>query len=435
MNSNVFSIVEEDIFSDNTYKKNYNLENKKNSYQNSNDTNSSFNNTSNLICQRIKLNVSQNKKNSASFPLISINKENLLNLSQNNIYTQNIILHSINSKKNPNLAKNNENTKNNENDNKNKYIQHIILKSLNKNKEEKLKKGINENYNNIEFNTNNIIRVIVSNERIMKNFPVEYLNEMICDLCNNLYQSKYNYEKIIQNQAFNEYQGFLEKRKSLFNFILRLSMNSKISETTLFLAYNIFDRFISFENSYSDDLLLIIIITSFSIAIKYSESSVPNLEELCTICGNKFNKEQINKCELNIMEKLGYNISIPTIYDLYQFIKVHKNMASKEFYLGLFILEMFVISGGALKYNPLIVIEAIFFITLETTGKEKIFLNLYNYISLSKINRIKYNEEINNCFLNVKEECLHVKDKNFFYLIKKFASEKYDKISVDFQLV
>ena len=432
MNTNIFTIDEDDIFSDNTYKKNNNLDIKINSYQNSSDTNSSLNNTSNFICQRITLNVSQNKKKSACFPLISINKENLLNLSQNNIYTQNIILHSINSKKNPNLIKNNENIENYEN--KNKYIQHIILKSLNRKKEEKVKAPINENYNNIEFNKNNIIRVIVSNEKIMKNFPVEYLNEMICDLCNNLYQSKYNYIKLMQNQSFNDYQTFLVKRKRLFNFILHLSMNSKISECTLFLAFNIFDKFISLENSYNDELLLVII-TSFSIAIKYSESSVPNLEELCTICGNKFNKEKINKCELNLMEKLSYNISIPTIYDLYQFIKVFKNMASKEFYLGLFILEMFMISGGALKYNPLIVIEAIYLITLETNGKEKIFLNLYNYISSPKIDIIKYNDEINNCFLNIKEECLHVTDNNFFYLIKKYASEKYEKISVDFQLL
>ena len=96
---------------------------------------------------------------------------------------------------------------------------------------------------------------------------------------------------------------------------------------------------------------------------------------------------------------------------------------------------MFLIGGGALKYNPLIVIEAIYLITLETSGKDKIFLNLYNYISKSNINSIKYNEDIKNCFLNVKDECLHVKEKNFFYLIKKFASEKYEKISANFQLL
>ena len=446
MNTNVFSLDGGDIFSDNTYKKNYNLDSKTNSYQNFNNTNSSLEYTSNFICQKITLNVSQNKKNSASFPLISTNKENQLliielgitiDLSQNNIYTQKIILHSMNPLKKSNLDENFRNNEN-ENDNKNNCIQHIKLKSLNKNKGEKInkvRKDINENYNTIEFNTNNIIRVIVSNEKIMKNFPVEYFNEMLCDLCNNLYQSNYNYINLIQNQYFNNYQALLDKRISLFNLILHLSMNSKISECTLFLAYNIFDRYISLENFFNDDLLLLIIITSFSLAIKYSESSIPNLQELCLICGNKFNKEHINKCELNIMEKLNYNISIPTIYDLYQFIKVLKNMTSKEFYLGLFILEMFVISGGSLKYNPLIVIEAIYLVILETRGKEKIFLNLYNYIPNFDTNIIKYNEEINNCFLNVKEECLHIKGKNFFSLIKKFASEKYEKISVDFQLL
>ena len=273
----------------------------------------------------------------------------------------------------------------------------------------------------------------------MKNFPVEYLNEMISDLCTNLYNGKYNSEKIKLKQSlyFNNSYNFFEIRSSLFNFILQLTINTSISEATLFLTYNIFDRYIfnQSENINNKDELYLIIITCFVLSIKYNETTVPNLEELCLICQNKFNKEQINKCELNIMEKLNYNISIPTIFDLYQFIKVIKNMSPKEYYLGLFILEMFIISGGALKYNPLNNIEAIYLLVLETTGKEKRNLNLYNYMNFFNINLITYNEETDKCLLDIKDECIHIKERNFSSLIKKFSYEQFQKITVDFQLL
>ena len=135
------------------------------------------------------------------------------------------------------------------------------------------------------------------------------------------------------------------------------------------------------------------------------------------------------------MDKLNYNISIPTIFDLFQFIKVIKNLNLKDYNLGLFILEMFVISGGVLKYNPLNTIEAIYLLIMETNGKEKRNLNLYNYMNNFNINLILYKEETNKCLLNIKDECLHVKEKNFTYLIKKFSSETFQKISIDFQLI
>ena len=278
--------------------------------------------------------------------------------------------------------------------------------------------------------------MIISNEQIIKNFPFEYLNEMIYDICNNLYNNKYCVEKteLTQIHAFNKNQIFLEKRMTLFNLILRLSHNSLVSENSLFLSYDIFDRYTSTQPLNNEELILVII-TAFAMSIKYSESSVPNLAELCTICNNEFNKEQINKCELIIMEKLNYNISIPTIYDLFQFIKVYKCMSLKEYYLGLFILEMFVIGGGILKFNPLTIVEAIYSLVRETIGQEKRYLNLYKYINSKDLNIIKYKEELNNCLLNVREECLTIKNKDFSYLIKKFSNEKYEKISIDFQLL
>ena len=437
MNSNFFISLEKDLFSGETHKKNHDSNSNSISCQNTSETNLSLKNDNIYACQTITLHVNKTKKCGASFPSNTMNSKNNLNFSHINNYTQKIVLHSINKLKKENSFNNNEN----ESNNKNNGIQHITLKSQNRNNEQINKniKACNNNpssVNNIVFDRSNIIRVIVSNEKMMKNFPLEYLNEMMSDICNNLYNNRFSVEKIelTQFHTFNNYNAFLEKRMSLFNLILRLCNNSPVSEASLFLTYDIFDRYASVQPLINDEILLVII-TAFAMSIKYSETSLPNLDELCYIGMNKFNKEQINKCELKIMEKLDYNISIPTIYDLFQFVKVYQNISKKNFYLGLFVLEMFVIGGSSLKFNSLTIIEAIYSLILETSGQEKRHLHLYKYIHDSNINIIKYNEEINNCLLNVREECSHIKNKDFSYLIKKFSNEKYEKISIDFQLL
>ena len=108
---------------------------------------------------------------------------------------------------------------------------------------------------------------------------------------------------------------------------------------------------------------------------------------------------------MGIIYKLNYNISMLTIFDLFQFINVIKNLSLKDYNLGLFILEMFVVSGGVLKYNPLNIIEAIYLLIMETNGKEKRNLYLYNYMNNFKINLILYKGKINNCLLNIKNDC------------------------------
>ena len=424
------TFIEDYYLSNEINKNNFDSYSKNNSYQNSSETYTTYSNSNNYISQNIILNISQNKKKGGSFPLNFLDAKNNFEHSQLKNSTQNIILYSLNTFNNLTIL-NYENKKD-------KLTQHIILKSLKSKEEENIKKinnDKNENNNNytntnIILNSNSIIKLISSNDKISKNFPVEYLNEIISDLCYNLYHSKINLERI----KFNQQGKFFQMRMSLFNFILHLGMNSPISEGTIFLTYNIFDKYISVQSTDNDELILIII-SSFCLATKYIESCIPNLDELCCVCNNKYTKEQMIKCELNIMEKLDYNISRPTIFDLFQFIKIIKNMTPKEYNLGLFIFEMFIISGQALKYNSLIIIEAVYLLILETTGKERIYLNLYTYFVNRDIDINKYNEDINNCLLDIKNECLHVKDKNFEYLIKKFESEKYQKISVDFQLL
>ena len=419
----------------------------------SNESDSSFNKTSNTTYLKISMNPTRRKKlkNGASFCLNLIPRQNKKNSETLHNYTQNIILHKFKSSLD---IENNKKSK----------TQKIILKSLKKgqnlrNSESKENIEVNtlDNYiNNIDneikddktdlssnenilFDRHNVIRVIVSNDKILKNFPMEYINEMIIDICYNLLNNEfsldkiknYNYQNFFSSQ---ETPNFLIIRKFYFNFIQNISYNTPISEGTIFLSYLIFDRYLCSTEVKFDDLLLIII-TSFILAVKYIECSEPNFEEFVIKCGKKFNKEEMKTCEINIMDKLDNNLSIPTIFDLFQFIKVIKYLNDKEYYLGLFLIEMYVINGGNLIYNPLIIIEAVYRFIKEMKGNDIKNFILYNYLQNDGIDVFKYEEVIEQCLNDIKKNFFNVKNNNndYSFLINKFSDDKYQKISYDFQ--
>jgi len=114
---------------------------------------------------------------------------------------------------------------------------------------------------------------------------------MISDICLSLYNIDYDLEiiKYRQSHYFNNYQNFLNIRTDLFNFIIQLSMNYPISEASLFLTFNIFDRYASIESINNNELL--IIIACLVLAFKYTETCVFNLNELCMVCDQKFKKD------------------------------------------------------------------------------------------------------------------------------------------------
>ena len=443
MNKLYFPSFKEKLFSEET-EYNY-LTNLKNiSYKNTSPINSSFNKTSNQTYFKIDLNQTgtRTKKNGASFCLNLTHNQERQKIDQKHNYTQHIILHTVKNKKKIlevenklKKLKSEKNQKREINYENNFNKENINADNIQENK---------ENNANLILERNNIIRVIVSSEKIIKNFPMEYIHEMVVDICYHLLNSECTYDKIksindinINEQntfLFQESHNFFEYRKFYLNFLLQISLGAQISESTLFLSFAIFDRFLCSTFVNYDDFLLIIV-TSFVLAIKYNESSEANLDELCQICQKKFGKEEINKCEINIMEKLDYNLSIPTIFDLFQFIKIIKYLNEKEYYFGLFVLEMFVINGGNLRYNALIVIEATYKLICQTSGKQSKNYILYDYLSNSGINIIKYEENINNCLLEIKSDCVNIQNNDFSVLINKFSDDKYKKISIDFQLV
>ena len=310
-------------------------------------------------------------------------------------------------------------------------IQSLIKKSQNNVTEQKTKSSNQNKYNNYE-----LIKLLISNEKVKNNFPVDYLDEAIFDICNELKENKnYDINQIQLRQIhfflINFIINFFKLRKLYFNFLLKIFVASKLSESTLFLTFEIFDKFISLQKIDENEFLLVLI-TSFVIAVKYNEKGVANLDDIIKVCNNIFTKEQLLKCEIKIMNIINYNIMPSNVFELYQFISVAKNLDDKIYNFGLFLLEMIIIVGENLKYSPIIILESVFLLILETTNKIDHSLDLYKYI---KCNLTNYKNEVFNCILDIKKECLAIKNRDMDELIIKFSKEKYCFISQDYGLI
>lgn len=92
----------------------------------------------------------------------------------------------------------------------------------------------------------------------------------------------------------------------LFNWLLEIQFKFELKSRTIFLAANIFDRFLEREQVTRDQLQLIGI-TCFWIASKYEDIYPPELKELVHLCDQLYTSEDIINCETAILAHLNFD--------------------------------------------------------------------------------------------------------------------------------
>ena len=204
----------------------------------------------------------------------------------------------------------------------------------------------------------------------------------------------------------------------------------KFSENTLFLAIQIFDRYLSKVdlNTEQTELLLY---TSFMVASKHNEIDYVNMQETLKLSQDKFSKEQIIKMELEILIKLDFEILAPTMCEFFVLFASFLNLNKYKINHGLYILNILLVDFHMLKYpNFMLAFAVIKLITkkvdknleklIENILKEKKFdkfSNMFNKDGYLKIcNKIKL---LYNTFLETKYK--NIQDK--------FSDKEYNSVS------
>ena len=107
------------------------------------------------------------------------------------------------------------------------------------------------------------------------------------------------------------------------------------------------------------------------IASKYEEICAPRVEEFCFITDNTYTKDQVLKMECQVLNGLGYNLSVPTTKTfLRRFLRAaqasHKAPSVTLGYLANYLAELTLTNYNFLRFLPSVVAASAVFLARWT---------------------------------------------------------------------
>ncbi|XP_030936616.1 G2/mitotic-specific cyclin S13-7-like [Quercus lobata] len=202
-------------------------------------------------------------------------------------------------------------------------------------------------------------------------------------------QNTYAFYKHIekQNQLNTNFLSFQPHvteylRDSMVDWLTSLHFSLPLTQPTLFLAVNIFDRFLSVELVLSEHDLKMVAIVALVIASKFEERRFPYALTLMENgVGSNYSQQQIIAMEKNILQKLGWKLFVPTIHFFLveildscgYFDREFKNMA---FFFGEVALSDY---HATISYSPSTLADSAIYAAMcvlkKSQGSKRRFLN------------------------------------------------------------
>ena len=206
----------------------------------------------------------------------------------------------------------------------------------------------------------------------------------------------------------------------------------KFKENTLFLAVQLFDRFLT-KTMLDTEKTELLLLTAFSLASKHEEIDYVNMQENLQLSQNKFKKEQVIDMEYEILKNINFEVLAPTMCEYFKLFASYLNLSDEKICHGFYIMNIVLVDFHMLEFpNFLLALAVVKLITKKINRK---LTNLV--IKACKENNLKVflkmidddNEVILDICDKIKllyDTFLETKYKN---IQEKFAEEKYYKVS------
>jgi cyclin B len=209
-------------------------------------------------------------------------------------------------------------------------------------------------------------------------------NEYLIEMYHNLKLEEKNVKSLfgyMKNQSdINE-----KMRAMLVDWLIDVHFKFKLKSDTLFLTIWLVDKYLSLKRVKRNKLQLIGV-TCMLIACKYEEIYSPEVFDFVYITENSYEKKDIIDLEMEILTLLDFNVTVPTSNSFYEIISSILCFSVQEFFLGKYLLEMFLLDYRSLKYKPSEIADTICFIIVSHRRNNDIsYLNesansfIYNY--------------------------------------------------------
>ncbi|XP_008804857.2 cyclin-A2-1-like [Phoenix dactylifera] len=148
-------------------------------------------------------------------------------------------------------------------------------------------------------------------------------------------------------------------RGILIDWLVEVSEEYRLVPDTLYLTVYVIDRFLS-HNHIERQRLQLLGVTCMLIASKYEEICAPRVEEFCFITDNTYTKAEVLIMESQVLNYLGFQLSVPTIKTfLRRFLRAaqacYKVPALALGYLANYLAELTLIDYSFLKFLPSVI--------------------------------------------------------------------------------
>lgn len=219
-------------------------------------------------------------------------------------------------------------------------------------------------------------------------------------------------------------------RAILYDWLVDVHLKFKLLPETLFLTYNLIDRYLN-KKVIPRSKLQLVGVASMLIACKYEEIYAPVVKDFVFITDQAYTGDEIKHMELDILGTLEFNITMPSAYTFVQtyhhFIKYQDLVMNFTYFL----LELSIVDYNILKHKASLLAAAVLYVSTKLLHKENICFNENIESDLEKLYSMSgfSEEEIKEC---AKDVCLIYdnSDRSGLKAIKKkFSLPKFDQVS------
>ena len=278
----------------------------------------------------------------------------------------------------------------------------------------------------------NIIKLPLStssNEPINPLMCAEYIDDI------------YTYLKSIENQNLpnGNYMKEIQQdinprmRDILYDWLIEVHLKFKLLPETLFLTFNIIDRYLSKETIHRKYLQLLGV-TAMFIACKYEEIYPPEIKDFIYMTDNSYTKDEMIKMENNILKSLEFNVTNPSPLRFLEILKQYLKLPEKTFIYCQFLLELSVINYNMIKYNPCILAACSIYLEhmLQERKNDNIWKD-YSYMDLLwEVTQIKKDSnEIKECLNYMCFILCEIQGGKYQAVKKKYSLDKYMGVALE----
>ena len=225
------------------------------------------------------------------------------------------------------------------------------------------------------------------------------------------YYATPEYMKIFQTEINDK------MRAILFNWLVDVHFKWKLLPETLYLTFNLIDRFLSLKNTLKEELQCVGV-SALLIACKYEEIYFPELHDFREITDNTFSKSDILKKEYEILNLLEFNLTFPSILRFFEAFNVILNLNNHQKFSCYFLMELCVFDYNLIKNKPsLVAAGCILFVCWNNIEDKSKILSLCRHTEEDLISIFK---EILNIYQKTENGSKSIK--------RKYSSSKFSNV-------